>query len=59
MTFAVVDNLILLAVIEFYTRTQDWTPEEVRQQILDVYGDEEVSSFSKIDLTSIMMYVAA
>ncbi|KAF9044984.1 hypothetical protein BJ165DRAFT_1404250 [Panaeolus papilionaceus] len=51
-----VDNLILLAVIEFYTRTQDWTPEEVRQQILDVYGDEEVSSFSKIDLTSIMMY---
>jgi hypothetical protein len=44
------------AVIEFYTRTQGWTPEEVRRQILDVYDDNEVSSFSAIDLTSIMMY---
>jgi hypothetical protein len=44
------------AVIEFYTRTQGWTPEEVRRQILDVYNVSEVSSFSSIDLTSIMMY---
>ncbi|KIM36245.1 hypothetical protein M413DRAFT_31839 [Hebeloma cylindrosporum] len=44
------------AVLEFYMRTQHWTKEEVRQQILDVYNDKEVSSFSAIDLTSIMMY---
>jgi hypothetical protein len=44
------------AVIEFYTRTQGWTEEDVRRQILNVYGDKEVSSFSAIDLTSIMMY---
>jgi len=37
-------------------RTQKWSKEEVRQQILDVYDDNEVSSFSSIDLTSIMMY---
>jgi len=44
------------AVLEFYMRTQGWTAEDVRQQILNVYDDEEVSSFSSIDLTSIMMY---
>jgi hypothetical protein len=43
-------------VIEFYMRTQGWTEEEVRQQILNVYDDSEVSSFSEVDLTSIMMY---
>jgi len=36
--------------------TQNWTEEEVRRQILNVYNDNEVSSFSSIDLTSIMMY---
>ncbi|KAF8153384.1 hypothetical protein B0H34DRAFT_103561 [Crassisporium funariophilum] len=44
------------AVLEFYMRTQGWTAEDVRQQILNVYNDNEVSSFSSIDLTSIMMY---
>jgi len=35
--------------------TQGWTKEEVQRQILDVYNDNEVSSFSSVDLTSIMM----
>jgi len=47
----------ITAVIEYYTRTQGWTEEEVRQQIITVYSDDEVSSFSALDLTSIMMYV--
>jgi len=38
-------------------RTQGWTEETVRQQILDVSQDAEVSSFSAIDITSIMMCV--
>ncbi|CAA7263420.1 unnamed protein product [Cyclocybe aegerita] len=33
-----------------------WTPADVRQQILDVYDDTEASSFSSINLTSIMIY---
>jgi len=45
-----------IAVIEFFMETQDgWTEEDVRQQILNVYNDNEVSSFSSVDLTSIMM----
>ena len=38
-------------------RTQGWTEADVRQQVLNVYNDSEVSSFSAVDLTSIMMYV--
>jgi len=39
-------------------RTQEnWTEQDVRQQILDIYDDHEVSSFSSVDLTSIMMNV--
>lgn len=49
-------DFLRAAVTEFYMRTQKWSKEEVRQQILDVYDDHEVSSFSSIDLTSIMMY---
>jgi len=46
---------VILAVIETFMRTQGWTEQDVRQQILDVYNDNEVSSFSAVDLTSIMM----
>jgi len=45
------------AVIEYYMRTQGWTEQNVREQIIDVVPDAVVSSFSAIDLTSIMMCV--
>ena len=45
------------AVIEFYTRTQGWTEQQVREQILDVYNARDVSNYSTLDLKSIMMYV--
>ncbi|RXW14657.1 hypothetical protein EST38_g11205 [Candolleomyces aberdarensis] len=44
------------AVIEYYTRTQGWDEKTVRQQILNVYNLQDISNFSIIDLTSIMMY---
>ncbi|TFK16663.1 zincin [Coprinopsis marcescibilis] len=52
------ENLTLdeQAVIEYFMRTQGWTEPDVRQQILNVYNDNEVSNFSAIDTTSIMMY---
>jgi len=45
------------AVIEFYTRTQGWTEQQIREQILDVYNARDVSNYSTLDLKSIMMYV--
>ncbi|KIJ93251.1 hypothetical protein K443DRAFT_125661, partial [Laccaria amethystina LaAM-08-1] len=44
------------AVIEFYKKTQGWTEQEVRQQILSVYNVSDVSNFSTLDVKSIMMY---
>jgi len=44
------------AVISFYTSTQGWTADQVQKQILDVYNLNDVSNFSALDLTSIMMY---
>jgi len=45
------------AVISFHTSTQGWTVDQVQKQILDVYNLNDVSNFSALDLTSIMMYV--
>ena len=50
-------NVVSIAVIEYYTRTQGWTEQDVRQQILNVYNLQDISNFSVIDTTSIMMYV--
>ncbi|KAF8956725.1 hypothetical protein BDZ97DRAFT_154780 [Flammula alnicola] len=44
------------AVLQFYERTQGWSEQEVRDQILSVYNDQELSNYSDIDLKSIMMY---
>ncbi|RXW12211.1 hypothetical protein EST38_g13645, partial [Candolleomyces aberdarensis] len=44
-------------VIEWFKNTQDppWTEEEIRHNFLDVYNRHEVSNYSTVDLTSIMM----
>jgi len=34
----------------------NWSPEKVKSQILDVYAKKDVSNYSKLDLTSIMEY---
>ncbi|KAF9530520.1 hypothetical protein CPB83DRAFT_882060 [Crepidotus variabilis] len=44
------------AVIEFYMRTQQWSKEDVEDQIIRVYNASEVSNYSEFDETSIMMY---
>ena len=44
-------------VIEFYGRINGWTPEKVREQVLNVFNKRDVSNYSKVDLVSIMMYV--
>ena len=44
-------------VYEYYMRTQNWSRELVKQQIIDVYSTKDVSNFSQLDTKSIMMYV--
>ncbi|KAI0069641.1 hypothetical protein K474DRAFT_1670752 [Panus rudis PR-1116 ss-1] len=44
------------AVYRFYTRTQGWSRKQVQEQIIDVYNTKDVSNYSRMDLTSIMMY---
>jgi len=55
----VTDLKLCAAVIEYYGREQDWSPELVTEQIINVYNKNDVSNFSELDLTSIMMYVVA
>ncbi|RXW12187.1 hypothetical protein EST38_g13665 [Candolleomyces aberdarensis] len=44
--------------IDFFKRTQypPWTEEETRRNFLDLYNRYEISNYSTVDLTSIMMY---
>ena len=44
-----------LAVYTYYERTQNWSPALVKEEIIDVYNTSDVSNYSKLDLTSIMM----
>jgi len=50
--------LLLLAVVEFYTTSQGWSKEEVEDQIIRIFNTSEISNFSEVDLTSIMMCVS-
>uniref|UniRef100_A0A4Q2DAD1 Peptidase M12A domain-containing protein n=1 Tax=Candolleomyces aberdarensis TaxID=2316362 RepID=A0A4Q2DAD1_9AGAR len=45
-------------IIDYVQRTQipPWTEEDARQNIINVYSRAEVSNFSAVDFTSIMMY---
>ncbi|RXW18660.1 hypothetical protein EST38_g7194 [Candolleomyces aberdarensis] len=45
-------------IIDYVKRTQipPWTEEDARQNIINVYSRAEVSNFSAVDFTSIMMY---
>lgn len=43
------------AVYQYYEETQGWDRETIKQQIIDVYDAGDVSNFSQLDTTSIMM----
>ena len=45
------------AILEFHTTDQRWTETDVREQILQVYNEKEVTNYSRVDLRSKMMYV--
>ncbi|RXW14548.1 hypothetical protein EST38_g11305 [Candolleomyces aberdarensis] len=44
--------------IDYFRRTQrpPWTEEDTRSNFLNVYNQNEVSNYSSVDMTSIMMY---
>lgn len=44
------------AALKYYEETQDWDAATVRAQVLDHYNKRDVSSFSRVDLLSIMQY---
>ncbi|KAF7325505.1 ZnMc domain-containing protein [Mycena kentingensis (nom. inval.)] len=44
------------AVYEYYERTQNWSAALVKSQIIDVYSKDDVSNYSELDLSSVMMY---
>jgi hypothetical protein len=44
------------AAIDYYGRTQRWSPQQVQQQVLDVYANPDVATTAEPDLRSIMMY---
>ncbi|KAJ7851510.1 hypothetical protein B0H14DRAFT_2355253, partial [Mycena olivaceomarginata] len=44
------------AVYAYYMMTQNWDKAAVKAQIIDVYNSTDVSSYSALDPTSIMMY---
>jgi hypothetical protein len=46
-----------IAVVELYTSSQGWTKNEVENQILSVYNTSDISNYTEVDLTSIMMFV--
>ncbi|KAF8068844.1 hypothetical protein FPV67DRAFT_1668901 [Lyophyllum atratum] len=43
-------------VISYYGATQGWAPSLIQSQILDVYKADDVSNYSKLDTSSVMMY---
>ena len=47
----------LAVIIPFYTQVMGWTEQDVKTQILDVYSQDQVSNYSEVDLSSVMMYV--
>ncbi|KAI0071193.1 hypothetical protein K474DRAFT_1712673 [Panus rudis PR-1116 ss-1] len=44
------------AVYRYYMDTQNWSREQVKKQIIDVYNKDQISNYSELDTTSIMMY---
>ncbi|KAF7344143.1 ZnMc domain-containing protein [Mycena venus] len=44
------------AVYAYYAATQGWDKATIKSQIIDVYNSTDVSNYSQLDLTSIMMY---
>ncbi|KAJ6541052.1 hypothetical protein DFH09DRAFT_1089612 [Mycena vulgaris] len=44
------------AVYAYYAATQGWDKATIKSQIIDVYNASDVSNFSALDMTSIMMY---
>ncbi|KAJ7092313.1 hypothetical protein B0H15DRAFT_905677 [Mycena belliarum] len=44
------------AVYAYYAATQGWDKATVKSQIIDVYNATDVSNYSALDRTSIMMY---
>ncbi|KAK6988582.1 ZnMc domain-containing protein [Favolaschia claudopus] len=44
------------AVYSYYARTQGWDRATIQSQILDTYASGDVSNYSVLDTTSIMMY---
>jgi hypothetical protein len=44
------------AAIEFYKKTQGWSEEEVMEQVVRPYNENDVSNFSQVDTKSIMHY---
>jgi len=46
-------------IIDFCARTQNppWSEQQTRQNIINVYNVQEVSNFSEVDVSSIMMLV--
>jgi hypothetical protein len=56
-TFIDIVVLSFTVIIEYYRRTQNppWDEAKTRANVLNVYSRAEVSNFSAIDFTSIMM----
>jgi hypothetical protein len=50
-------NLDEDAVYAYYAATQGWDKATIKAQIIDVYNATDVSNYSALDLTSIMMSV--
>lgn len=44
-------------VRQFYMTTQQWSQKLVDEQIVRLYNTTEISNYSELDLTSIMMCV--
>ena len=44
------------AAIDLYTNTQGWSIQDVYHQVINVYNQSDVSSFSQVDTSSIMHY---
>ncbi|KAF7300633.1 ZnMc domain-containing protein [Mycena chlorophos] len=44
------------AVYSYYGRTQGWDRATIKAQIIDTYSADDVSNYSALDTTSIMMY---
>lgn len=42
-------------VYRYYAATQGWDKATIKAQIIDVYNSTDVSNYSALDLTSVMM----